>query len=73
MFFFSGGHFNPAVTLGVTLAGALSPVLAVGYFISQLVGAVLGAAFVRVSLELFHLSYDITHESSLVELNMQTT
>ncbi|KAK3582695.1 hypothetical protein CHS0354_013045 [Potamilus streckersoni] len=46
----SGGHFNPAVTLGVTLAGAIKPVLALGYFVAQLLGGLLGAAFVRAVL-----------------------
>ncbi|KAL3875607.1 hypothetical protein ACJMK2_033542 [Sinanodonta woodiana] len=46
----SGGHFNPAVTLGVTLAGAIKPVLALGYFIAQVLGGLLGAAFVRAVL-----------------------
>lgn len=38
----SGGHINPAVTLGFFLAGKLSPGVAVGYVIAQLLGAVLG-------------------------------
>src|SRR5262249_7387118 len=38
----SGGHINPAVTLGFFLAGELSPGVAVGYVIAQLPGAVLG-------------------------------
>ncbi|KAK3582697.1 hypothetical protein CHS0354_013047 [Potamilus streckersoni] len=43
----SGGHFNPAVTLGVALAGAVEPTLALCYFIAQLLGGLLGAALVR--------------------------
>ena len=39
----SGGHFNPAVTIGVLAAGAIRVGEAVGYVISQLVGAVIGA------------------------------
>ncbi|XP_045211478.2 aquaporin-8-like [Mercenaria mercenaria] len=46
----SGGHFNPAVTLGVTLAGGLPVFLAPGYIIGQIVGGVLGAALVRGTL-----------------------
>ena len=45
---FSGGHINPAVTLGVTLSGGCKPVLAVFYVISQLIGGILGAAICRV-------------------------
>ena len=39
----SGGHFNPAVTIGVLAAGAMRAGEAVGYIISQLVGGVIGA------------------------------
>jgi MIP family channel proteins len=35
----SGGHFNPAVTLGFVLTGRQSATSAVGYWLSQLVGA----------------------------------
>ncbi|MFI8004698.1 MIP/aquaporin family protein [Streptomyces sp. NPDC086010] len=40
----SGGHFNPAVTLGVLLRGKIDMVRALGYCISQLVGGFLAAA-----------------------------
>ena len=36
----SGGHFNPAVTLGAALAGRLPWKLTVPYWIAQLVGGV---------------------------------
>ena len=39
----SGGHFNPAVTFGFLVARRIDPALAVVYWISQMVGAVLGA------------------------------
>src|SRR3982074_3745791 len=39
----SGGHMNPAVTIGVLAAGAMSAGEAAGYIVSQLVGAVIGA------------------------------
>ncbi|MFQ5742566.1 MAG: MIP/aquaporin family protein [Acidobacteriota bacterium] len=44
----SGGHINPAVTLGVLLSGAIRPAMAVIYVISQLLGAALaGLLLVR--------------------------
>jgi MIP family channel proteins len=48
----SGGHFNPAVSLGMMLSGRLSPQDLIGYWVAQLVGATLGslavlAAFTR--------------------------
>jgi aquaporin Z len=39
----SGAHVNPAVTLGALLAGRVSLTDAVGYWIAQFVGAILGA------------------------------
>lgn len=38
----SGGHFNPAVSLAMLLDGRLSFPLMIGYWISQVAGAVLG-------------------------------
>jgi MIP family channel proteins len=40
----SGGHHNPAVTLGFLSTGRIAPALAVLYIISQLIGAVAAAA-----------------------------
>jgi aquaporin Z len=42
----SGGHLNPAVTLGVTLRGKCTWADAVPYMISQVIGAVAAAALV---------------------------
>jgi aquaporin Z len=39
----SGSHVNPAVTVGALLAGRISLVEAVGYWIAQFVGGILGA------------------------------
>ena len=36
------------MTLGVTLAGGLKPIMAIPYVLSQLVGAIIGAGIVRV-------------------------
>src|SRR4030081_542384 len=38
----SGGHMNPAVTVGVLAAGAMRAGEAAGYIVRQLVGAVIG-------------------------------
>lgn len=42
----SGCHINPAVTLGMALAGRTPPRRAVGYVIAQILGAIIGAAIV---------------------------
>lgn len=43
----SGGHYNPAVTLAVTMRGRCSPADAVPYVISQIAAAVVAALTVR--------------------------
>src|SRR4029077_10384328 len=45
----SGGHMNPAVTIGVLAVGAMRVGEAVGYVASQLIGGVV-AAFLLASL-----------------------
>jgi aquaporin Z len=39
----SGGHVNPAVTLGALLSGRIGIVDAVGYWVAQLAGGLVGA------------------------------
>jgi aquaporin Z len=44
----SGGHYNPAVTLGVWMRGRVSGFDVGGYWAAQLVGAVLATVVVRM-------------------------
>ena len=44
----SGGHFNPAVTLGLVLAGRAEARELVPYWIAQLLGGVLGAGILYI-------------------------
>jgi MIP family channel proteins len=46
----SGGHMNPAVTVGVLAAGAMSVGEAAGYIVTQLIGGVAGALLLRTVL-----------------------
>jgi MIP family channel proteins len=46
----SGGHMNPAVTVGVLAAGAMGVGEAIGYIVSQLAGGVAGARFLSTVL-----------------------
>src|SRR4051812_17543305 len=46
----SGGHMNPAVTVGVFAAGAMSAGEAAGYIVSQLIGGIAGALCLSVVL-----------------------
>jgi aquaporin TIP len=43
----SGGHFNPAVTLGFLVTRRIEPALAGVYWIAQFVGAVIAAALLK--------------------------
>lgn len=47
MGFISGGHFNPAITLGVLVARRIAPALAVWYWIVQFGGAALAALLLK--------------------------
>lgn len=38
----SGGHFNPAVSVGATLAGRLDPKLLIPYIVTQVIGGLIG-------------------------------
>lgn len=44
----SGAHLNPAVTLAFRVEGTISTARAAGYVVAQLLGAVVGAAVVRL-------------------------
>jgi len=44
----SGGHFNPALTIGLTLTRRTEPRAAVAYIVSQLIGAVVAAWLLSV-------------------------
>jgi aquaporin Z len=44
----SGGHYNPAVTLGALLDRRIDPMNALGYVVAQVIGAVAASAVVLV-------------------------
>ena len=46
----SGGHFNPAVTIAMVLDRRTSPMDAVGYILSQIIGAIAAAIVVMLAL-----------------------
>lgn len=44
----SGGHVNPAVTLGALVGGRISVIRAIYYWIAQLLGAVVASLLLRL-------------------------
>lgn len=46
----SGTHINPAVTLGLLIAGEIEFVAAVGYWVVQFIGGILGALLLNLIL-----------------------
>ena len=46
----SGGHFNPAVTLGLWAGGRFPAKEVIGYIIAQVVGGIIAAAVLRAGL-----------------------
>ena len=50
----SGGHFNPAVTLGAFISGRINWLTALCYVLVQIAGGICGCLIVLVSLDLFH-------------------
>lgn len=55
----SGGHFNPAVTAGMFVTRRIDAIRAVGYVLSQLLGATLAALLL---LKLTH-NFDLAHNA----------
>lgn len=55
----SGAHLNPAVTVGAWLAGRLPGKDVVPYIIAQIVGAIVGAAFIYLAASGRAQGYDI--------------
>ena len=46
----SGGHLNPAVTIGALVTKKLDAMNAVGYIVAQCLGGVVGAALIKAAL-----------------------
>ena len=61
---YSGAHLNPAVTIGLAVAGKFSWALVPHYILSQLIGAMLGS-WINYILYIDH--YKITKDESLVK------
>lgn len=47
----SGGHLNPAVTLGVFIAGGINIIAAILYWLAQIMGSITGTVCVLVGYQ----------------------
>lgn len=56
----SGAHLNPAVSIGLALAGKFKASLVLGYVIAQMLGAALGATLVWVQ---YKSHFDVTDDA----------
>jgi aquaporin Z len=56
----SGGHYNPAVTIGMVLDKRTTPADAVGYIIAQIIGAIGAAAIVLITVSQSAVAAGIT-------------
>jgi len=56
----SGGHFNPAVTIAMVLDRRTTPMDAVGYILSQIIGAIAAAVVVMLALNQAAVTEGIT-------------
>lgn len=57
----SGGHFNPAVTLGVAVAGRHPRERIVTYWAAQAIGAIAAGVFLRYAFDQVPAAVDATH------------
>jgi glycerol uptake facilitator protein len=65
----SGAHLNPAVTVGLSLAGEFEAALAAGYIAAQMLGAIVGAVLVYV----FYLDHYAASENADAKLGTFAT
>jgi aquaporin related protein len=66
----SGGHLNPAVTVGLLAAGKVSLIRAIFYIIAQCVGSVAGTASLSVLINGTEFDSSIGHTQLKPELSV---
>jgi aquaporin Z len=66
----SGGHFNPAVTLGIFLAGSIQLKKALLYILMQLIGGAMAAGIFRVSNDVSENSPSVVFFNSFYRIQL---
>ncbi len=65
----SGAHLNPAVTIGLATAGKFSWALAPGYFLAQILGAMMGNLLIWLA---YKKQYDATEDQGALLATFST-
>ena len=65
----SGAHINPAVTIGLAVAGSFSWSLVPGYIAAQIVGAMIGQILVWL---FYHSHYEATSDAGAIKASFCT-
>ncbi len=65
----SGGHFNPAVSIGLWVGGRFNTKDLIPYIIAQIIGAVLAASVLYFVVALLHK--DLKCKAPLIEPNLR--
>lgn len=65
----SGGHLNPAVTIGFWVVGTISTKMALLYIVAQCIGAFLGAITLWLA---FKQHFDLTEDAGLILASFAT-
>lgn len=65
----SGGHFNPAVTLGMVLNGRLGAKDGIFYVIAQFLGAIVGSAVLTIYVKGLGLKSDALGQTDFVKIS----
>ncbi|MGC1516701.1 MAG: MIP/aquaporin family protein [Maribacter sp.] len=66
----SGAHLNPAVTIGLAMAGKFSWALVPGYFIAQVLGAMIGNLLVWLA---YKKQYEATEDANSILATFSTS
>lgn len=66
----SGAHLNPAVTLGLAIAGKFDWSLALGYMVAQVLGAMMGSLLVWLT---YKKHYDATEDPNALRATFCTS